>query len=909
MAIDAYSLFYKTYFALQNRPLTTSSGLETTVIFSTLNILHSLLKAGDYTRAVFAAESRVKTRRKEKYEAYKATRSPMPESLGKQIDLSFAVLEALGAPVLSIDGFEADDVLASLALEAKERGMEAFLYTSDKDLTQIVGEGVVLIGSSRQGSIETTGREEVKAKWGVYPEKMLDLLSLVGDVSDNVPGVAGVGPKSAAKLLETYASLEGLYARLEEVSPKGLQEKLALGKEQVFFSRELIRLERTPKFDFDLLKLRSVDRQKALDVLSPLETPLVMKKYGLFASSKKTFCLDDFKNEAPAEEEKKQWSLQGRPREITNKEDLEGLRKLIQEKKHMIFDFETTSLEAFSAEIVSVSVGFKDEDELYFVMINPLSPEKIDLFHSAPEEASKIDFKTSPIARVLEDASIEKIGHNLKYEWMVCKAQGVELRGKLTDTMLREFLINSSETSYKLEKLVLRHFGEEKQTYDDLVSGGELADVPKEKLVDYALSDVEATKRLYFLQEEKWDEAIEACYAQMDEPLARVLGRMEMSGVVIDKKKLFFLEEDFKTRIASLSKEIFALSGEEFNLNSPKQLSDVLFGKMGVPPLKKTKTGYSTDVEVLEKLSSEHEICRLMVDYRSLQKLLGTYAEALPKMIHPKTGRIHTHYNQAVASTGRLSSSNPNLQNIPVKSGDGRLVREAFVAPEGFRFLSADYSQVELRVLAELSGEENLLRAFKDGRDVHLETAKALFGMELPNEDQRRIGKTINFSLLYGASAYSLSESLKVPFGAAKALIEGYFKAYPRLEPYMREVLEEAKSTGFAKTYYGRRRPIEGLSSSNKNVRERAERMAFNSVVQGTASDIIKKAMIKIDSLVEEGALEAEMVMQVHDELVFYLPFSADLERSLSLIQKAMTEVEPFEKLLEVKIEVSAHWS
>jgi len=918
LLIDCYGIFYRVYHAFSKNPLVNKNGEQTSVIFGFCNTLFSLLTEvkPDYT--VCALDSPVKTFRHELYAEYKSNRPPTPDALRSQIEYCITLLDELGLPLVRRDGVEADDIIASYAHAALKEGIAADIFSSDKDLMQLVNKDTRIIKSDfKSGSFLTAGEEEVIEKWGVPPQSILDLLSLVGDSSDNVPGVKGVGLKTAADLISKYGSLENIYENFNKITQKTIKNKLEAGRESAFLSRDLIRLKADvpdiPSIQKMVCRPVRVDGLRAM--LEEKQIYSVIKKLRLDEVQGERHLIDLLIRKVPTPSPKENNAdntikeqtnnLREYSRHETALPDLDNLIKTIRTAGKITFDIETTGLDALTAEIVSA-----------VFVLDDLSSYYVRFFNNSSEHGQEFIQRLKP---VLEDPKILKIGHNLKFEYAVLQRFGITLRGIHHDTMLAASLLDASRTHYNLESLVMSQFGIEKKSYSDTFGkNGTVLDAPPEILRDYTFEDGEYTHRLYLSQRDALTKKEHVLLSEQELPLIPVLAQIENNGVCIDEKHMQTLSGRFKNELSGIEQQIYRHAGGEFNINSTKQLQDILFNRLGLTPVRKTKTGFSTDIDVLLRLADSHPVPNLMVRYRTISKLLSTYVEALPLLRHPRTMRIHTSYNQAVTATGRLSSTNPNLQNIPVKMAEGREIRSAFTAPDGFRMVSFDYSQVELRILAQLSSDKTLTAAYARGEDIHCVTAGILFGKnsDTVSDAERRMAKTINFSVIYGISAFSLADDLKVSNHEAKRFIEEYFKAYEGVAAFREKVLSEARETGGVATHYGRRRQLPGLISTNHNERMHAERAAFNTVIQGTASDIIKRAMIRIHNEILTERNTVQMVMQVHDELVFYIP-DALLESSntkvapkiVKKIISCMTGIEPFDRILSVNYAIGDCWS
>lgn len=928
--IDCYGIFYRAFYAFSNNPLTNSKGQETAVIYGFFTTLYKIISERRHNKLICILDSKGKTFRHELYKEYKANRPPMADSLAIQINVTVEAIIHLGIPVVNVSTLEADDLIAYYVHHAKENRIPVEIISHDKDLMQLVGEGVQLVQLDRnqQGFVEYR-EAEVKEKYGVAPKQIVDYLALVGDSSDNVPGVAGIGDKSATKLLEEYGSLEQIYQVIGDVPPR-YAKKLQDNRDNAFLSRQLVDLQNQTTTiekakqkeipNLDELEYNPCDLMAVREVWEEYECRSLMKKYGLNNSTlevegAKTILdiINHNQRVVPKNQNHTQApsptissdALPFKPFSRTTLTPTTWMKviKKIEQKKEVVFDLETTSIVPFDADIVSV-VMVVDDESYYFPLISNPSETSVTPPHNY-EAKWLSDFRG-----VLESPKIKKIGHNLKFEYTILHIKGITLAGITHDTMIYEYLVDPDRNAFKLSDLVLRYFQIEKPSYQQMAKGyADIYAIPDEVLAEYTFQDGEYTYRIYQEQMKRsLPEKSTELFYQLELPLLVVLAKMELAGVLVNAKHLKKIEKLLTQSLGFLEQEIYRLAGEEFNINSTKKLQDILFVKLGIDPIKKTKTGLSTDNYVLERLARYYPIADSLVSYRKTTKLLSTYVLTLPELIHPKTKRIHTNYNQSVAATGRLSSTNPNLQNIPVGE-DSQGIRHAFIAPLGADIVKIDYSQVELRVVAYLAQDERLLTAYKNNEDIHRLTAHLIFAkpQKEVTPEERNIAKTINFSVIYGISPFSLSEDLGVTREDAKQFIESYFANYSGVRDYQAQILKDARKNMSVETYYGRKRMIREINASNFNYRSRAERIAFNTVIQGTASDIIKKAMVNIDAKLG-GTPGFEMIMQVHDELVFYI--EEDLtEKLIPILEQELTNIKPFDKLLTVNTKISKHWS
>ena len=913
--LDSYGLIFRCYFAFISRPLTNSRGENVSALFGFFRNLHWIFQhyKPDY---IFAAmDSKTKTFRHEMYPEYKATRNKTPDDLHAQIPWICEILEALGVPVLQCDGYEADDVIATVAKKCTEQGWECRILSGDKDLMQLVNDTTLILKpESGAQTWKLTDAAGVEAEWGVPPSKLLDLLSLYGDTADNVPGVHGVGVKTASKLLNDYNDLDGIYAHLGEI--KGaMQQKLADGKEDAYFSQKLIRL-------FDTVPCSEIDTalnadpltfnyKAAADKLMSYGAPAVAKSYAELG-------LGDIAVVEPVETTPELELKQNDTSKYKAITDISELEKYIStflkssdKKKLIAYDSETTSLDTFNCNILGFSLCYEAGKAVYI----PLQQESEGLFGES-EYISKEDAYTQ-LARIFTDSSVTIIMHNAKFDLKVLYNTGFEkIFGgcKLYDTMVTAWLINPGRSGYSLEYLGETVLGLKGIEFGDIVKKGQtFADVPLEQAYKYAAEDADFTYQLGL----KLREPFEADKTQtlkkllmMEMQVLPILTKMELTGIHLDSKALNTYNEELVREIGLIEQNIYKEVGHDFNIASPKQLQTVLFEERHLKTGKKTKTGYSTDTSVLEELALYDPVPRMILEYRELAKINSTYVETLPKLTD-KEGRIHTDFVQTGTATGRLSCRDPNLQNIPVRTDAGRKIRAAFTAPKGKVLISADYAQIELVVLAHLSADKNMCKAFNDGTDVHKATAALIYGVapEAVTPEMRRTAKTINFGVIYGMSSFRLANDLGISRTQAAQFIDNYFRMYADVDRFIKETVAGAEQTGKVTTIFGRSRPIIGINSRNKVEKAAAERIAVNSPVQGSAADIVKKAMINVTTALEEAKSPARLLLQVHDELIFECPDDkATIDSTVALIKDKMEHAVELNVPLRVSIEYGKNW-
>ena len=887
--IDGFALIFRAYYAFINRPLLNSRGENTSAVFGFFRMVFKLIRDFAPQDLVIAMDAKGKTFRHEMYGEYKANRFKAPEDLTAQIPWIIELIEKMGIPSISVEGFEADDIMATLAIRCREKGYACRIFSGDKDILQLIGDGVEVLATPRGSQeIVSTTPEMVLEKFGVKPEQVADYLALVGDSSDNVPGVKGIGAKGAAKLLAEYGDIPSIYKNLEQVKPEGTRKKLEAGREDAELSLRLVRLDAMEELDFPeerwilsgLNAAASAPRLAELELKALLEDPL-MESGG----------------ELPAPvENRAAGSLEAVL--VDTEEKFREVAERLSQADLFALDTETTSLDPMSGSLLGISLSF-EPGKGYYIPVghadNPLPAEEV----------------MGVMRKLLGETGSLMVGQNLKYDLAVLREQDIEISCPLFDTMVAGYLCEPGKR-YKLEELARRYLGREMIEYKTLVPEKEMTlfDVDLDEVALYAAEDAEVALCLHgelagALEEKGLAELAET----LEMPLVPVLCRMEGRGIALDTDHFAEFSKELESRLDQVRQAVYGDAGEEFNLNSPKQLSAILFEKMGIPPVKKTKTGYSTNEEVLLELAGDHQIAVHILEYRKLAKLKNTYVDVLPTLIHEKTGRIHTSFNQTVAATGRLSSSNPNLQNIPIREETGREVRRGFVAPEGSVLLSADYSQIELRVLAALSGDPELVRSYSEGADIHSRTAAAIFGVEENdvNREQRAAAKTVNFGVIYGQSAFGLARELKIGRGEAQGFIDAYFSLYSGVQDFFDGIVAQAEEDGFVRTHFGRIRPIPELASKNKMTFGMGKRFAVNTVIQGTAADLIKLAMLRLEEAVAGQKLSSRLLLQVHDELVLEVP-EAELELMIELVADKMKEPWPFDVPVEVGIGTGGNW-
>jgi len=887
--IDGSSYIFRAYFAI--RHLSTSSGFPTNAIYGFTSMLFKFIKDYNPQYVAIVFDSKTRTFRSDIYPLYKANRDAPPDDLIPQFDKIFEVVEAFSIPIVQKDGFEADDLIGTIAKENGNKKIEIVIVTGDKDFYQLVSPNIRLLDTMKN---KVTDIEEVKKRFGVGPEGVIDIFALAGDQVDNIPGVKGIGEKTASKLISQFNTLEGVYDNIDQLKGKQ-KENLESDRDNAFLSKKLVTIKTDVEDiekDFQKFGFQQFNTDKLSKLFDTLEFSNLKKELG------QSVLVDETnKDDANSLIQYKNYRL------VLSEDELDAIIQKIHNTGELSLDLETTSHLPIFAEIVGFSLTPEENEGFY-----------VPVAHNTETKQLNIDLVLRRLKPVLEDESIRKIGQNLKYEMVVLSKYDVELRGIYFDSMLAAHLLDSSRQSFKLDKLSQSFLGHTMISYDDVTKRGKsripFNEVELDTAVKYSCEDADVAMKLYhYFKEQLAENDLEYVYKEKVIKLIPVLAEMEETGVLIDTDLLNSLSKEFETELAGITEKIYSMVGEEFNLNSPLQLRGVLFEKLGLEIKKRTKTGEpSTDHEVLEDLSKYHEVPVLLLKYRGLSKLKSTYADALPKIINPKTGRIHTSYNPVGTSTGRVSSSDPNLQNIPIKTAEGRRIRNAFIPAEGYVFISADYSQIELRLLAHFSEDKKLIEAFVNDSDIHSKTASDIFGVseDAVTPEMRRLAKNINFGIIYGISPFGLSKQLRTSVGESKKYIDEYFSRYPDVKSYLENSVEESKERGYAITILGRRRYIPELQSSNRMQRGIGERAAINSPIQGSAADIINLAMINIGEKLRGSP--TNMILQVHDELIIESP-EKDVKKISFIIKKEMENAYILQVPLKVDIDTGINWA
>jgi DNA polymerase-1 len=907
--LDGFALIFRAHFAFINNPRINSKGLNTSAVFGFTNTILEIIKNQKPTHIAVAFDTAEPTHRHTEFEAYKAHRDEMPEDISAAIPYIFELLKAMNICTFSKGGFEADDIIGTLAVIAENNGFETYMMTPDKDFGQLVSDNIHIYKPARMGNAaEVLGVREICAKYEIqHPKQVIDILGLMGDTADNIPGIPGVGEKTAIQLIKQFGSIENLLENTQELKGK-LKEKVENNKQMAIQSKWLATILCDVPVDWneEELKLKEVNKEAIKELFAELEfKTLLPRLIGTPAPAASLFSeLDEEEN---AEIEKVNFKTAETTSHeyilLDSNEKIELLVNEILQKKVFCFDTETTALEILDANLVGMSFSLESHKAYYL----PFS----DNF----EESKKL---VSNFVSVFLDESIIKIAQNIKYDLAVLKKYGIEIRGKLFDTMLAHYILEP-DSRHGMDFLSETILGYQPIEIETLIgpkgkNQKSMKDVSLDLIKEYAAEDADITFQLFEKLSKRIEEIPNAksILEDVEIPLVPVLAAMEEQGVRIDELALKEMSKDLEIEIAKLEEIIVELAGTKFNIASPKQLGDVLFDVLKIDEkAKKTKTGqYATGEDVLSKLENKHPIISKILDYRELQKLKNTYVDTLPLLVNKKSNRIHTSFNQAVAATGRLSSNNPNLQNIPIKTAKGREVRKAFIArSQDYILLSADYSQIELRIIASMSGDTGMIEAFNEGLDIHTATASKVFGVELSEvtKEMRGKAKMVNFGIIYGISAFGLSERLNIPRQEAKEIIDNYFKEFGMLRQYMQNNIEFAKQHGFVETLIGRRRYLRDINSANAMTRGFAERNAINAPIQGTAADMIKIAMINIHKRMKEERLDSKMILQVHDELVFDV-HPSELEKLKVIVSKEMREALPLKVPVEVEMGTGKNW-
>jgi len=930
--IDGMSLVFRAYHAMYRTGLTNTDGEPTGAVFGFANILTSLLDKYDPKHILVVYDTSAPTFRNDMYDAYKANRAEFPEDLGPQLLKIKEMMTLFGIPQMELDGFEADDLIATLADKASEKEIDSYCLTSDKDYYQLVTDHIkILKPATKGGGLEVVDYPEVREKFGVRPDQVIDVQALIGDAVDNIPGVKGIGIKTAFPLIEQYESLEGVYENIDEIRSKSVKAKLIEHKEMAFLSKQLVTLKKDCpiEFNFDDYEFKNTKFDE-LDKFFAHEGFRTLRGKWFDRSGKSSMSdMPIFNNSSDLETID---SIDNNYRMVTTNQELVDLIAEIEKHDVLSVDLETSGLNKNECDIVGIALSFKEKSGYYIPVIDSrelelIKPENKSLFEQEEidethfnrklraDKSLSINYVIDMLRPILESDKIGKCGQNIKFDQYILMRYDVLIAPIVFDSMIASYVLNPDE-KLNLDALSEKWLGYKPVSIKSLIGEKKkdqksMADLDPEEVSEYACEDADLALRLKNKMEPSLlgTEQEKLAY-EIEFPTITVLNKMEMCGVSIDTDALEELQSEISKRIDKLEEQIYDEAEEQFNINSPKQLSEIMFEKMGIPAVKKTKTGYSTNEQVLSQLAPMHTIAEYVLDYRQLSKLQSTYVESLPRMVFEGTDKIHTTYNQAVASTGRLSSTDPNLQNIPIRSDLGKKVRKAFIPSEGNILLAADYSQVELRIMAFVCGDEKMLQGFINGDDIHAATAAVL--NDIPQEDvtqdMRRIAKTVNFGIMYGLGAYGLAERLGISRGDAKDIIDNYKEKYHGIIKYMDDTVDSARIKGYAETLCGRRRYFPNINSSNKMLKNADERAAINMPIQGTASDMLKIAMINIDKEMTKRNLKSKMILQVHDELVFDVVQSELDELRELVIEKMRTALPLGDVPVVVDIGTGINW-
>ena len=878
--IDGYSYIFRAFYGIKQF-LSNSKGLPTNAVYGFATMLLKIIREEkpEYLAVIF--DSKGKTFRHKMYSEYKANRSEMPDDLKPQVPYILDLAQAFNIVTLQKEGFEADDIIGTLSKNAEKEGFKVTIVSGDKDMMQLISPNIQMLDTLKR---KTFGIHEVKEKFGVEPKRVIEVMGLMGDSSDNIPGVPGIGPKTATALIQEHGSIEGLLKNLDHIKKISLKNKLSEHAEQARLSKRLCAIDTNMNLSVSMeeMKSREADTEEVISLFKKLEFASLLKEF----SQKKSLVKKNYQT-------------------VFSETKLDEIIDHIKNAGFLSIDLETTSASPTKAEIVGISISI-EKDKAFYI------PVKHN-YHDAPAQIDR-EIVLEKLKTVLEDGKIKKIGQNIKYEIIVFKNAGIEIKNITFDTMIASYLINPSKHNHNLEDIALEYLNYPMTTYKEVAGSGskELGfnEVDIKIATNYSGEDADITlqlsqKLLPVLEKD----SLLPLLNNIELPLVETLAEIEMNGVKVDKKILNKMSVDLEIEISLSIQKIYEMAGEEFNINSPKQLSEILFVKLKLPVLKKTKTGYSTDTTVLEQLSADYPLPSEIISYRQFKKLKSTYVDALPLLIDKRTGRIHTSFNQTVAATGRLSSSNPNLQNIPIRTDLGRKIRKAFIAEKKRLLLSADYSQIELRILAHLAEDKMLLNSFQKGEDMHAQTAEKIFNIspDKVDSEMRRMAKAVNFGIIYGISPFGLSKNIGVSLKEAKEFIDHYFNLYKGVKPYLEQTISDAQKNGYVTTLFNRRRYLPELASKNKQVKGFAERIAVNTPIQGSAADLIKIAMINISRKLKTKKLKSKMIMQVHDELVFEIP-EEEKEIMVEMVKKEMEGVMELKAPLRVVISTGKNW-
>ncbi len=892
--IDGSSYIFRAFYGIKQF-LSNSKGLPTNAIYGFASMLLKILREEQPEYIAIIFDPKGKTFRHEMYKEYKANRKETPDDLKPQIPYIINLVEVFNIVSMQQEGFEADDLIGTISKKAEKKGFDVTIVSGDKDMMQLISPKIKMLDTMKN---KTFGEKEVKEKFGVEPGRVTEVMGLMGDSSDNIPGVPGIGPKTATTLIQNFGDIENLLKNLEQIKKKSLKNKLLEYTEQARLSKKLCTIDTNLNLPVGIeeMKAKKLDSKRIITLFKQLEFAALLSKIELgnekWVESGK---LRGWKSDT----DKKKYKL------VFSEKELDKIIIQVKNKGLLSIDLETTSVFPMEAEIVGISISIIPHDAYYI----PVGHD----YPGAPAQLNR-DMVLGKLKPVLEDKKIKKIGQNIKYEIIVFQNSGIKIKNIYFDTMIASYLINPSKHNHNLEDIALEYLDYRVITYKEVVGSGSkevgFNKVDLETAASYSGEDADITLQLSKkLLPALETDALVSLLNNVELPLAEALAEIEINGVKINKNFLKKMSKDLEKDISLSAQKIYDMAGEKFNINSPKQLSELLFEKLKIPPLKKTKTGYSTDMSVLEQLATGYPLPAEIISYRQLSKLKSTYVDALPLLVNSKTGRIHTSFNQTVTATGRLSSSNPNLQNIPIRTDLGRKIRKAFIAEKNHLLLSADYSQIELRILAHLSEDEVLIEAFKKGEDIHAQTGARIFNVfpNMVDSNMRRMAKAVNFGIIYGISPFGLSKNIRVSLKEAKEFIDHYFALYKGVKSYIEQTITDARKNGYVTTILNRRRYLPELNSKNRQMKEFAERTAVNTPVQGSAADLIKIAMINISRAIKSKNLKSKMILQVHDELVFEIP-EAEKKIMVDLVNKEMEGVMELKIPLIVDTWIGKNW-
>ncbi len=908
---DGTALVHRSFHAFAGPVQLTSHGLDVGMIYGFLNSLFMVIRKEKPDLLAITFDTSAPTFRHKKYAEYKANRPPLDEGIREQLSLLYEIVDLLNIPRLYKDGWEADDLMGTLAKRGKESGLETYLVTGDKDFYQLVDDKVKVytLPTKKERNPVVYDSEKVKEKFGVPPEKVIDVLALMGDSSDNVPGVPKVGQKTAVKLLDEFGGLDSILESAKDMKKSKLRDNLVEFANQARLSRELVVIDADSPIEIkpEELTYGPLNNKELRQRLAELDFNSILRQ------------LDEIESADNEDSGDNKQIDEVKYHQVSNREALKELYDVISKSELVSFDTETTAVDAMQAELVGLSFGV-EEKEAWYVSVNHFEkmpetyepPFKPKLRPNMTPEAAFILNRLKPF---FEDPVIHKTGQNLKYDAQVLKCYDIPVDGVKFDTMIASHVLDSSARQHNIDILAEKHLGYRKVPTSDLIGSGSrqisMRDVPLNIITNYACEDADIALRLSNLMMARIrDEGFERLMYEQEMPAMEVLLEMEHNGVALDLGLLAEMSREFAEETAGLKQEVYELAGGEFNLNSTQQLADVMYNRLGLPSGRKTKFGFSTDITELERLAQVHPLPAKLLRYRHLTKLKSTYIDALPRLIHPITNRVHTTFSQTIAATGRLSSNDPNLQNIPIRTEDGGRIRKAFIAGEpGWKIISADYSQIELRIMAHLSGDENMIRAFSEGMDIHRATAAWMHDMpqEMVTPDIRRQAKEVNFGVLYGMGGFGLSQRLKINRKRADEFIEQYFKRFSRVKAFIDEIISKAKETGYVETIMGRKRPLPDINSKSFRTRQNAERIATNTPIQGSAADLMKLAMIDVHNMMKAEKFKARMLLQVHDELLFEAP-EDELETFSAKLREVMESTMELKVPLEVEVNHGDNW-